>query len=107
MKKIILIALALYAAPGHARSIEEATSVLNGTEVIASGKIFIDETTTLFSDERNTLYHADFAVDRDTARRLDECRSREFRKGCDVDIQAELKVRGSNIELLIYNVKFN
>ncbi|WP_147393092.1 hypothetical protein [Paracoccus siganidrum] len=109
MRTVLNVAIAIFPAVALANDnlpeLQQTVSSIDGVEVQASGTI--GQTITGWQlRSGGAAYAVELAVDRSTLASISECKFELFRRedDCEVSIKAEVKVSGSHVDLLIYEI---
>lgn len=98
--------LGLALGPVHADSIQALMAGIDGTEVEASGRFVIEGAPLNRFVSDGTSFYFDLAVDRETFHNVMSCPGRSMSgETCTADISAEVTLDGSNIRLVIFDVR--
>ncbi|WP_422074088.1 hypothetical protein [Tranquillimonas rosea] len=105
--RILAVVIAMLGAPAVAQdlpSVDAALADFDGTEVSASGRIYIIRqpgTASLQVGEQS--YLSSFALDRETLEAVAECTGDN--PTCTADVSAEIRMVEDRVHLLIFDVR--
>lgn len=109
---ILAFASTAYAQPTQLPELAEVVSELSGREARANGffRSSLGSPGPIFVTEGN-YYQTELAVDRDTLRMIGECTDGSpfginTDPKCSAEVEAELKLNGGNLILLVFKVTF-